>query len=60
MGEFFTPMSSFFLMVIIRCLFRLLGGGYRRSHWFHTIAMSRTELDRVFNNTAMKKRCART
>jgi hypothetical protein len=22
--------------------------------------MSRTELDRVFNNTAMKKRCART
>jgi hypothetical protein len=30
---------------------------HRRSHWFHTIAMSRTELDRVFNNTAMKKRC---
>ena len=29
----------------------------RRSHWFHTIAMSRTELDRVFNNAAMKKRC---
>ena len=28
----------------------------RKSHWFHTIAMSRTELDRVFNNTAMKKR----
>jgi hypothetical protein len=32
----------------------------RRSHWFHTIAMSRTELDRVFNNTAMKKRCVIT
>ncbi|KAH9170775.1 hypothetical protein EDB89DRAFT_1975792 [Lactarius sanguifluus] len=30
-----------------------------RSHWFHTIAMSRTELDRVFNNTAMKKRTHR-
>ncbi|KAH9056754.1 hypothetical protein EDB87DRAFT_1779611 [Lactarius vividus] len=28
-------------------------------HWFHTIAMSRTELDRVFNNTAMKKRTHR-
>ncbi|KAI9433826.1 hypothetical protein H4582DRAFT_1982773 [Lactarius indigo] len=30
-----------------------------RSHWFHTIAMSRIELDRVFNNTAMKKRTHR-
>jgi len=28
-----------------------------RSHWFHTIMMSRSELDRVFNNVAMKKRC---
>lgn len=28
-----------------------------RSHWFHTIMMSRGELDRVFNNVAMKKRC---
>jgi hypothetical protein len=27
-----------------------------RSHWFHTIMMSRGELDRVFNNVAMKKR----
>jgi hypothetical protein len=27
----------------------------RQSHWFHTIIMSRAELDRVFNNTAMKK-----
>ena len=31
----------------------------RRSHWFHTIMMSRSELDRVFNNTAMKKRTKR-
>jgi len=30
-----------------------------RSHWFHTIMMSRSELDRVFNNTAMKKRTHR-
>jgi hypothetical protein len=30
-----------------------------RSHWFHTIMMSRGELDRVFNNVAMKKRCVR-
>ncbi|KAI0255257.1 hypothetical protein BJV78DRAFT_1178735 [Lactifluus subvellereus] len=30
-----------------------------RSHWFRTIIMSRTELDRVFNNTAMKKRTHR-
>jgi hypothetical protein len=28
----------------------------RRSHWLHTIIMSRAELDRVFNNTAIKKR----
>ncbi|KAH9970397.1 hypothetical protein BGW80DRAFT_576312 [Lactifluus volemus] len=27
-----------------------------RSHWFHTIKVSRVELDRVFDNTAMKKR----
>ncbi|KAI9568980.1 hypothetical protein HD554DRAFT_2094359 [Boletus coccyginus] len=30
-----------------------------RSHWFHTIMMSRSELDRVFNNVAMKKRTNR-
>ncbi|KAJ7168317.1 hypothetical protein C8R43DRAFT_1121481 [Mycena crocata] len=30
-----------------------------RSHWFHTIMISRTELDRVFNNTEMKKRTYR-
>ncbi|KAI0045070.1 hypothetical protein FA95DRAFT_1561476 [Auriscalpium vulgare] len=30
-----------------------------RSHWFHTIMMSRAELDRVFNNAAMKKRTYR-
>ena len=28
----------------------------RRSHWFHTILISHTELQKVFNNTAMKKR----
>ena len=41
-----------FLTMMLAC-----SGGCRRSHWFHTIAMSRTELDRVFNNAAMKKRC---
>ncbi|PPQ65308.1 hypothetical protein CVT24_011435 [Panaeolus cyanescens] len=30
-----------------------------RSHWFHTILISRSELDKVFNNNAMKKRTAR-
>ncbi|KAJ7491220.1 hypothetical protein FB451DRAFT_634661 [Mycena latifolia] len=30
-----------------------------RSHWFHTIQISRAELDRVFNNTEMKKRTSR-
>ncbi|KAF8556936.1 hypothetical protein OG21DRAFT_1408180 [Imleria badia] len=30
-----------------------------RSHWFHTIMMSRSELDRVFSNIAMKKRTNR-
>ncbi|KAJ7349081.1 hypothetical protein DFH08DRAFT_135167 [Mycena albidolilacea] len=30
-----------------------------RSHWFHTIAISRTDLERVFNNTEMKKRTYR-
>ncbi|KAJ7722291.1 hypothetical protein DFH07DRAFT_857064 [Mycena maculata] len=30
-----------------------------RSHWFHTIMISRAELDRVFNNTEMKKRTSR-
>src|ERR1700683_136476 len=30
-----------------------------RSHWFHTIMMGRGELDRVFNNVAMKKRTKR-
>ncbi|KAF8471610.1 hypothetical protein DFH94DRAFT_674209 [Russula ochroleuca] len=30
-----------------------------RTHWFHTIIMTRAELDRVFNNTAMKKRTHR-
>ncbi|EIN08009.1 hypothetical protein PUNSTDRAFT_53312 [Punctularia strigosozonata HHB-11173 SS5] len=30
-----------------------------RSHWFHTILMSRQDLERVFNNHAMKKRTHR-
>ncbi|KAH7927064.1 hypothetical protein BV22DRAFT_1032188 [Leucogyrophana mollusca] len=30
-----------------------------RSHWFHTIMMSRAELDRVFDNVTMKKRTYR-
>ncbi|KAJ7273079.1 hypothetical protein C8J57DRAFT_265783 [Mycena rebaudengoi] len=30
-----------------------------RSHWFHTIMISRTELDKVFNNVEMKKRTYR-
>ncbi|KAJ6582827.1 hypothetical protein B0H10DRAFT_2235119 [Mycena sp. CBHHK59/15] len=30
-----------------------------RSHWFHTIMISRADLDRVFNNTDMKKRTYR-
>ncbi|KAJ3877136.1 hypothetical protein F5051DRAFT_440839 [Lentinula edodes] len=30
-----------------------------RSHWFHTIYISRTDLDRVFNNVEMKKRTTR-
>ncbi|KAF8842495.1 hypothetical protein BDN67DRAFT_989053 [Paxillus ammoniavirescens] len=30
-----------------------------RSHWFHTIMMSRNELDKVFNNLDMRKRTHR-
>ncbi|KAF5379914.1 hypothetical protein D9757_007197 [Collybiopsis confluens] len=30
-----------------------------KSHWFHTIYISRTDLERVFNNVEMKKRTAR-
>ncbi|KAF9009447.1 hypothetical protein BDQ17DRAFT_1235794, partial [Cyathus striatus] len=30
-----------------------------RSHWFHTILISRAELDKVFNNNDMKKRTHR-
>lgn len=29
----------------------------RRSHWFHTIMMSRNELDKAFGNLTMRKRC---
>ncbi|KIK17022.1 hypothetical protein PISMIDRAFT_238588 [Pisolithus microcarpus 441] len=32
---------------------------FRRSDWFHTIMMSRSELDKVFNNVTMKKRTHR-
>lgn len=28
----------------------------RKTHWFHTIVITRAELDKVFNNTAMRKR----
>ena len=28
---------------------------FRRSHWFHTILISRSELDKAFNNNDMKK-----
>ena len=31
----------------------------RRSHWFHTILISRADLDREFNNNDMKKRFVR-
>jgi hypothetical protein len=37
-----------------------LTGDLSRSHWFHTIMMSRNELDKVFNNLDMRKRCARS
>jgi len=30
-----------------------------RSHWFHTIMMSKNELDKAFNNLAMRKRTYR-
>lgn len=30
--------------------------GCRRSHWFHTIMITRAELDRAFSNTTMKSR----
>ena len=29
----------------------------RRTHWSHTVVVTRTELDHVFNNTVMKKGC---
>lgn len=49
-----TIYSFLFFSRVLNAVF--LAGMFRRSHWFHTIMMSRTELDRVFNNTAMKKR----
>ncbi|KAF7294695.1 hypothetical protein MIND_01006700 [Mycena indigotica] len=38
-------------MKLIRC--------DRRSHWFHTILISRSDLDKVFTNVEMKKRTYR-
>lgn len=31
--------------------------GPRRSHWFHTVVMTRTDIERMFPNHAMRKRC---
>lgn len=31
-------------------------GMRRKSHWFHTIMITRVELDRTFTNAAMKQR----
>ena len=31
----------------------------RHTHWFHTIAIGRSDLDRAFDNNSMKKRTAR-
>ena len=47
---------------ILACLFPLrLYFPFRRSHWFHTIQISRAELDREFNNAIpeVKKRYER-
>lgn len=32
--------------------------GLRRSHWFHTVVMTRADIERLFPNQAMRKRCA--
>lgn len=29
----------------------------RRSHWFHTVVMTRSDIERLFPNHAMRKRC---
>jgi hypothetical protein len=31
----------------------------RRSHWFHTIALTRADLEKAFDNTSMKTRTRR-
>jgi hypothetical protein len=31
--------------------------GFRRSHWFHTVVMTRADIERLFPNHAMRKRC---
>jgi hypothetical protein len=30
---------------------------FRRSHWFHTVVMSKANIERLFPNHAMRKRC---
>ena len=30
----------------------------RRSHWFHTVIMTKNDIERLFPNHAMRKRCA--
>jgi hypothetical protein len=31
--------------------------GLRRSHWFHTVVMTRADIERLFPNPTMRKRC---
>lgn len=31
---------------------------FRRSHWFHTVVMAKADIERLFPNHAMRKRCA--
>lgn len=48
-GTFVTPVYS--AQRVYKC--------HRRSHWFHTIMITRGELDRIFSNAAMKSRYVR-
>lgn len=32
--------------------------GLRRSHWFHTVVMTKADIERLFPNHTMRKRCA--
>ena len=44
-----------------RIFFRGGGGGVdlelRRSHWFHTVVMTKADIERLFPNHTMRKRC---